>query len=108
MTNPFRGAVAAAFMAAAPQALLAQASAPPSAPSAPTASPSAPAASPPARSGSSPAPATQATHRSAFDGYRRFDDQKVQSWREANDQVGRIGGWRAYARESAGDETKKP
>jgi hypothetical protein len=44
-----------------------------------------------------PAPA----HRSAFDGYRRHDDAKPVPWRQANDTVGRIGGWRAYAREAA-------
>jgi hypothetical protein len=37
---------------------------------------------------------------SVFDEYRKFDDQPVSSWREANDTVGRIGGWRAYAREA--------
>jgi hypothetical protein len=96
MTKPFRAAVAAALVAAAPLAVLAQAVQAPAS------------ASPPAPSASSPASAAQAAHKSAFDGYRRFDDQKVQPWREANDKVGRIGGWRAYARESAGDETKKP
>ena len=39
-------------------------------------------------------------YRSAFDGYRGFTDQPVGSWRKANDDVGRIGGWKAYARES--------
>lgn len=38
-------------------------------------------------------------YRSVFDGYRRFDDQAVMPWPESNAQVGRIGGWRAYARE---------
>ena len=42
------------------------------------------------------------THRSAFEGYRPFAEQPVGSWREANDVVGRIGGWKAYARESQG------
>ena len=36
--------------------------------------------------------------------YRRFEEQKVLSWRESNDLVSRIGGWQAYARESAGGE----
>jgi hypothetical protein len=39
-------------------------------------------------------------HRSTFERYRRFDDQPPSSWREANDTVGRIGGWRAYGREA--------
>ena len=32
--------------------------------------------------------------------YRRMGDPKALSWREANDTVARIGGWRAYAREA--------
>ena len=40
-------------------------------------------------------------HRSAFDGYRRQGDDPPMGWRQANDAVGRIGGWRAYAREAA-------
>jgi hypothetical protein len=50
-------------------------------------------------------PGTQAaeppTQRSAFEGYRRFADEPVADWRTANDRVGRIGGWQAYAREAA-------
>jgi len=40
--------------------------------------------------------------RSALDGYQTFTDEKVQPWKESNDTVGRIGGWRAYAREAQG------
>lgn len=40
-------------------------------------------------------------HRSAFEAYRRHDDVKPVPWRQANDTVERIGGWRAYAREAA-------
>ena len=40
------------------------------------------------------------SYQSALDGYQRFTDEKVGSWREANDNVGRIGGWREYAREA--------
>lgn len=40
--------------------------------------------------------------RSAFDGYQSFTDEKVRPWKESNDTVGRIGGWRAYAREAQG------
>ncbi len=39
-------------------------------------------------------------HQSAFTGYRRFGDEKPIPWREANDTVTRIGGWRFYAREA--------
>ena len=38
---------------------------------------------------------------SAFVGYRKFSDVPVTSWRDANELTRRIGGWRAYARESA-------
>jgi hypothetical protein len=31
--------------------------------------------------------------------YRNFAEQPVGSWREANDHVGRVGGWRTYAGE---------
>lgn len=41
-------------------------------------------------------------HRSALAGYRRLAaDSPAVPWREANDAVERIGGWRAYAREAA-------
>ena len=40
-------------------------------------------------------------YRSAFDGYRPNSEAEVGKWRETNDKVGRIGGWRAYAKEAA-------
>jgi hypothetical protein len=88
MTPPLRGFIAAALMATA-WAALAQASAPARpAPGTASATPIAP------LSASGPS--------SAFGTYRRFNDQKVQPWRESNDLVGRIGGWQSYAREAAG------
>ena len=45
-----------------------------------------------------PAPSS---FRSALEGYQPYAEQPVGSWRDANDTVGRIGGWRAYAREAA-------
>jgi hypothetical protein len=33
--------------------------------------------------------------------YRPMSEPKVGAWKEANDRVARIGGWRAYAREAA-------
>lgn len=39
-------------------------------------------------------------YESSFAGYRAFAEQEVTSWRETNDTAGRIGGWRAYAREA--------
>jgi len=42
-------------------------------------------------------------YTSPLSGYRAYDEQPVESWREANERVGRIGGWRAYARETMAD-----
>lgn len=42
-----------------------------------------------------------AQHRSALSAYRPQADVPVGSWKEANERVNRIGGWRAYAREAA-------
>ena len=39
-------------------------------------------------------------HTSAFAAYRRHADAAPIPWKEANDTVARIGGWRAYAREA--------
>jgi hypothetical protein len=47
------------------------------------------------------ASAPRVWHRSAFKDYRRFDDAPAVRWRDANDTVDRIGGWRNYAREAA-------
>ncbi len=52
-----------------------------------------------------PLDATAATaplvHRSAFTGYKKLAAESPPvAWREANDAVERIGGWRAYAREA--------
>lgn len=47
------------------------------------------------------APVPRAVHRSALAGYRVNRDTELRSWRDANDEVARIGGWRAYAREAA-------
>ena len=40
-------------------------------------------------------------HGSAFLQYRSLADAPVGSWRDANDTVTRIGGWRVYARDAA-------
>lgn len=43
-----------------------------------------------------------AMHRSALASYRTaLPDVPVAGWKEVNDRVARIGGWRAYAREAA-------
>jgi hypothetical protein len=61
------------------------------------------------------APATPAAstasgaYRSAFQGYRTFSEQPVAPWRQSNDTVREIGGWRAYAREAqAGASASAP
>jgi hypothetical protein len=38
------------------------------------------------------APVRQSTYESVFTGYQSFKDEKTASWREVNDEVGRIGG----------------
>ncbi len=44
--------------------------------------------------------AAQPGFRSAFEGYRPHTDEKIRGWKQANDEVGQIGGWRAYAKEA--------
>ncbi|MEO5843876.1 MAG: hypothetical protein ABIQ33_03450 [Caldimonas sp.] len=56
----------------------------------------------PAAAKASEAAASGSAYRSAFDGFRRYADEPVGSWRNANDTVGRVGGWRIYAREAQG------
>ena len=51
---------------------------------------------------------TKLQYKSAISTYHPYTDQQVQSWREANDLVGRIGGWRAYAKEKLETEQAKP
>lgn len=40
------------------------------------------------------------TYESPFANYRALSDEKMMSWKETNDKVGRIGGWRVYAKEA--------
>ena len=40
------------------------------------------------------------SYESSFSRYRLLGDEKPVSWRDANDTVTRIGGWRVYAREA--------
>jgi hypothetical protein len=46
-------------------------------------------------------------YASPLQAYKAYADQPVESWREANDRVGRIGGWRAYAKEIQTGEPAK-
>ena len=57
----------------------------------------------PPAAAATPAPLPYA---SALQGYQPFADEKVRSWKESNATVGKIGGWRAYAKEAAEPEAK--
>ena len=46
-------------------------------------------------------PVSTLTYRSAFEGYKPYTDDKLLNWKDANDTTGRIGGWRAYAKEAS-------
>jgi hypothetical protein len=39
----------------------------------------------------------------AFQNYQGWRDEPLQDWREVNERVGEIGGWRTYLRESQQD-----
>jgi hypothetical protein len=47
-------------------------------------------------------------YQSMLDGYQPYKEQPVSSWRQANDVVEKIGGWRAYAREAGTSEAVQP
>ena len=100
MSAPYQTVLWAAMLLAAAGSAKVQAS---SASASKGSAPAAAASAAPASGTSNPL-----TYRSVFDGYRPFSDQPVVSWREANDLVGRIGGWRAYAREGQGDPGRSP
>lgn len=38
-------------------------------------------------------------YRSPLRAYQPFEDADLKDWKEANDRVGEIGGWRVYSRE---------
>lgn len=40
-------------------------------------------------------------YRSALEGYQPYSETRMVPWKAANDTVGQIGGWRAYAKEAA-------
>jgi len=71
-----------------------------------------------AQTSTAPAPSTSpssmapAPYRSAMEGYKPYTDEKIIDWKQANDNTGRIGGWREYAKEvqqpEAADASAKP
>jgi hypothetical protein len=46
------------------------------------------------------AQSAQSALASPFDQYHTWRDETVRNWREANDRVSEIGGWRTYLREA--------
>ena len=58
------------------------------------------------------APATPSSsplrYESVFARYQSYRDEKTGSWREANETVDRIGGWRAYAKEAQQPDSAAP
>ena len=46
------------------------------------------------------------TFESTLSAYKPMTDQKLGSWREANDTVTRIGGWRSYLKEAQAPDAK--
>lgn len=49
--------------------------------------------------------AVQLQYISVFTHYQFFEDQPLVSWQETNDNAGKIGGWRFYARDAMQPET---
>ena len=49
---------------------------------------------------SAQAPALPVQYRSPFRDYHPLGEDKLIPWKAANDEVGKIGGWRVYAREA--------
>jgi hypothetical protein len=47
------------------------------------------------------APVPALVYRSTLSNYRRLAEDTPVPWRQANETVGQIGGWRAYAREAS-------
>jgi len=53
-------------------------------------------------------PEFRVSYRSPIGNYQGFSDPVLTSWKESNDLVSQIGGWRAYARESLGGANLNP
>ena len=47
-------------------------------------------------------------YESSFQNYQRYSASDIQTWKQANDTVKEIGGWREYAKEIAQDPNTKP
>lgn len=44
---------------------------------------------------------------SAFEGYKPHTDESIGNWKAANEGVARIGGWREYAKQAQGMDSKQ-
>lgn len=58
------------------------------------------------RAADEPVPSSAPT--AVFDRYQAWRDEPLRDWREANDRVGEVGGWRTYLRESQDDGSGGP
>ena len=47
-------------------------------------------------------------YESSFQNYQRYSASDIQTWKQANDTVKDIGGWREYAKEIAQDPNTEP
>lgn len=47
-----------------------------------------------------------ARYESAFTRYRPMREAEVRPWREVNDRVGHVGGWRTYGREAVSEQNQ--
>lgn len=44
-------------------------------------------------------------YKSVFEGYQAYSDDPLVNWREANNDVAQIGGWREYAKQAQQPES---
>jgi len=54
------------------------------------------------------APVPPVVHQSPFAQYRPFAPEVLGPWKAVNDEVGRIGGWKVYAREVYEESKQAP
>jgi len=47
-------------------------------------------------------------YQSSFQNYQRYSASDIQPWKQSNETVKDIGGWRAYAKEITQDPNTKP
>ena len=47
-------------------------------------------------------------YQSSFQNYQRYSASDIKTWKQANDTVKDIGGWRAYAKKITQEQNAKP